>query len=150
MALFSFPLPSGGEELKAAPFVYILDSENKLFELLEKNHRYVYMYNTCMHMYSTCTCTFFFFRLNRLTWHDEIIPSNEIWIKLGGDKGGSSFKMSFQIINTENPNSVQNTCVFAVFEASDTVFNLHVALDRYADQFDDLQKAQWRLTNSEI
>ncbi len=27
-----------------------------------------------------------------LTWHDGAIPSNEIWVKLGGDKGRGSFK----------------------------------------------------------
>ena len=26
-------------------------------------------------------------RAGRLTWHD-VIPSDEVWIKLGGDKGG--------------------------------------------------------------
>ena len=30
-----------------------------------------------------------------LTWHDGTIPDNEIWLKLGGDKGGGYFKMNF-------------------------------------------------------
>ena len=29
-----------------------------------------------------------------LTWHNGVIPSTEIWIKLGGDKGGGTFKMN--------------------------------------------------------
>ena len=29
----------------------------------------------------------------------DIIPQDEIW-KVGGDKGGGSFKMNFQIVNT--------------------------------------------------
>lgn len=87
-------------------------------------------------LHSSCRC-------NRLTWHDGRIPCDEIWVKLGRDKGGSSF-MSFQIINVMHPNSIQNTCVFAVFEAPDSVFNLHVALDRYSEQVEDLQKSQWR------
>ena len=41
MALFSFTLHSGGEELRQAPFVYINDLKSKLFELLEKNERYL-------------------------------------------------------------------------------------------------------------
>ena len=63
-------------------------------------------------------------------WQDGIIPKDEVWIKLGGDKGGGMFKMNFQIVNTQSPNSVHNTCVFSCFEADDTVTNLHVALDR--------------------
>ena len=42
-------------------------------------------------------------RLNQLTGNDGVIPQNEVWIKLGGDKGGLSVKMSFQIMNTEKP-----------------------------------------------
>ena len=39
MALFSFPLQSGGEEVRPAPIVYIPDLKKKLFELLDKNDR---------------------------------------------------------------------------------------------------------------
>ena len=82
-------------------------------------------------------------RLNQLTWHNGVIPPNEVWIKLGGDKGGSSVKMSFQIINSEKPNSVRNSCVFSLFEAPDKVFNLHLALDQYRQTISNLQKSQW-------
>ena len=44
-----------------------------------------------------------------LTWHDGDIPADEVWIKIGGDKGGSSFKMNFQVVNKPCPNSVANT-----------------------------------------
>ena len=80
---------------------------------------------------------------HRLKWH-QMIPEDEIWIKIGGDKGGGSFKMSFQICNLDNPNSIDNTCVFAVFNASDSTTNLHVALDRYKEQIDTLQTLKWR------
>ena len=43
-------------------------------------------------------------------WHDGTIPDDEIWLKLGGDKGGGYFKMNFQIVNTPAPNSVHNSC----------------------------------------
>lgn len=81
--------------------------------------------------------------LSRLTTH-EVIPQNEIWVKLGGDKGGGSVKINFQICNSFKPNSVTNTCVFTVFEAADTKTNLHVALERYKSQVDDLRKTVWR------
>ena len=68
------------------------------------------------------------YRLNLLTWHDGDIPHNEIWIKIGGNKGGSSFKMNFQIVNTPKPNNPKHTCIFAAVEAPDSITNLHVAL----------------------
>ena len=48
--------------------------------------------------------------------------------------------MNFQIVNLAAPNSVHNTCVFCCYEASDTVTNLHIALDRYKDQITHLQE----------
>ena len=49
---------------------------------------------------------------NRLTWHGGIIPQDEIWIKLGGDKGGDTMKVSFQIVNVATPNSVKKQWCF--------------------------------------
>ena len=37
---------------------------------------------------------------------------NEIHIKIDGDHGVGSFKMSFQIANVENPNRKDNTVIF--------------------------------------
>ena len=79
-----------------------------------------------------------------LTWHDGDIWADEIWIEIGGDKGGSSFKMNFQIVNTQQPNSSKHTCIFAAVEAPDSITNLHVALDRYKDQMKALDGVQWR------
>ena len=39
MALFSFPLPFGGEKLRGAPLVYIPDLVKKVVDLLEENQR---------------------------------------------------------------------------------------------------------------
>ena len=44
----------------------------------------------------------FLCREGTLTWHDGTIPDDEIWLKLGGDKGGGYFKMNFQIVNTQH------------------------------------------------
>ena len=76
-------------------------------------------------------------------WH-EIIPKDEVWIKLGGDKEGGMFKMNFQIVNTRTPNSVHNTCVFSCFEADDTVTNLHVALDRFRGEVTHIGTMKWK------
>jgi hypothetical protein len=37
-----------------------------------------------------------FFWEKRLTWHDDLIPEDEIWLKIGGDKVGGSFKCYFE------------------------------------------------------
>ena len=42
----------------------------------------------------------------------------------------------------ENPNSQKNS--WAMFEASDTLTNLHIALDRYSEQVSHLQELMWR------
>ena len=46
--------------------------------------------------------------------------------------------MNFQIVNTNSPNSIHSTCMFACFEAQDTIANFHIALDRYKDDLTNL------------
>ncbi len=81
--------------------------------------------------------------MHRLTWHG-ILPEEEVWLKIGGDKGGGSFKMNFQVVNVHHPNSPNNTCAFCVFEAPDTPANLLIALQRYREQVNQLQTKLWR------
>ena len=71
-----------------------------------------------------------------MTWHDDTIPANEIWIKLGGDKGRGSFKLNMQVVNTVHPNSIKNTTLLAVFKAGDSIVNLYTALSQYKTQFE--------------
>ncbi len=79
----------------------------------------------------------------RLVWHEGIL-AEEVWLKVGGDKGGGTFKMNFQIVNVATPNSPQNTCVFSIFEAGDSTTNLHVALDRHRDDVGALDGMKWK------
>ena len=83
--------------------------------------------------------------MGNLFWYDGVIPDSEIWLKFGGDRGGGSFKMNFQIVNTKAPNSVHATCVFSCFEASDSMTNLHIALDRFKEEIADINGMSWRL-----
>lgn len=101
--------------------------------------------NATSHCVACSLVAVFSISLKRLTWHDGVIPQEEVWIKMGGDKGGGSFKMSLQPANVYHPNSIHNTFVFCCFEAADTVTNLHVALDTYSKNVDDLQATKWRL-----
>ena len=54
----------------------------------------------------------------------EGIPRDEIWIKIGGDHGGGSFKLCLQILNLLHPNSKKNTFVIGLIEVKDTCENL--------------------------
>ncbi len=51
-----------------------------------------------------------------LSWHDDTIASNEVWVKLGGNKGHGSFKMNLQVVNV--------THLLAVYKAGDSTTNL--------------------------
>ena len=86
----------------------------------------------------------YFHSINRLTWHNGTLPEDELWLKIGGDKGGGTFKMSFQVANTPNPNSPENTIVFSLFEAPDSYSNLSIALQPYIEQISDLSTLEWR------
>ena len=58
-----------------------------------------------------------------LTWHAGM-PENEICLKLGGDHGGGSSKLSFQSANVTHPNSTKNTIPLLVFGVKGYVSNL--------------------------
>ncbi len=88
-------------------------------------------------------------RVNRLTWNSAI-PRSEVWLKLGGDKGGISFKMNFQVVNVAHPNSIQKTCVFTAFEAHDSTTNLQIALERYQGTISLLQRETWRYSTTHL
>ncbi|XP_065667254.1 uncharacterized protein LOC136087752 isoform X3 [Hydra vulgaris] len=88
-APFTFQKEKKGKfEIKEALWGYITDLRNHILRYLEN--------------LESC---------NDLV-HHKFIPDKEIQIKIGGDYGGGSFKMSYQIVNTLNPNSTENTIVF--------------------------------------
>lgn len=79
-----------------------------------------------------------------MSWHGGRLPEDEIWIKIGGDKGGGTFKMAVQIVNVSYPNAPNNTCVFCIFEGPDSVTNLTVMAHRFQEQVDTLETKQWK------
>ena len=72
--------------------------------------------------------------------------NKEVHVKISGDHGGGSFKMSYQIANVANPNSKDSTLVFSLFYAKDCRINIKAGLSRFAQQIDELQNMMWRLT----
>lgn len=73
-----------------------------------------------------------------------MIPDDEVWVKLGGNKVGGSFKMSLQLCNVESVISIYNAMVFTIFNAGNNAFNLHVALQLYRKQVQEMTTARWQ------
>ena len=119
----SSPHAVNGMILSPAPCVYVRDLPNMIIEVLAR--------------YEVC---------NTLYWH-EGIPAQEIWIKIGGDKGQGSFKMAFQIVNVKDSNSPLNTVVFNCFEASDTYLNLTIGLNDLDKDIKMIEGSEWQGKN---
>ena len=97
---------------------------------------WAYVYNLVGHVLK---------HLKHLHDHDKLvvhpfIPEDEIIVKIGGDHGGDSFKMCYQVANVENPNNKHNTIVFSLFEAKDTRPNLRICLQRFRSHIQMLGK----------
>ncbi|KAL5467165.1 hypothetical protein EMCRGX_G031357 [Ephydatia muelleri] len=122
MVPLSFQHKDGGEVIKQAPIASIPHLWDRIVTVLEQNQSN-----------------------GKLTWHNGVIPSEEIWIKLGGDKGGGTFKFCFQILNVAAPNSTDCTNVISLFEAADSLTNLRICLGQYIQQVADICTRIWRL-----
>ena len=79
-----------------------------------------------------------------LTWHNGQIPDDEVWLKIGGDHGGGSFKLMLQTANLQNPNSKENTRLLAIVNCKDTPTNLRRILSPFEQQIADLRAMAWR------
>ena len=90
-----------------------------------------------------CTCNFSC-RTRRLTWHEGFIPASEVWIKIGGDKGGGTFKMHFQIVNIATPNSDHTHVCFAALQLGTVSPTSTQHLTRFKDQVEHLNGMKWR------
>ena len=64
---------------------------------------------------------------------------NEVWVKFGADKGGTSTKLVFEIANVSTPNSTHNTELISLFEGTDSYENLMQYFGPLRDQFHGLQ-----------
>ena len=75
---------------------------------------------------------------NKLSRYNDKIPEDEIWVKIGGDHGGGSFKLMLQIANVENPNSRTNTFLITIKNCKDTPQNIRRVLNRNKTQVTQL------------
>ena len=84
----------------------------------------------------------------QLTWHDNGIPSNQIWVKVGGDHGRGSMKICTQIANLVNPNAKEHTHMVALVEEKDSYEVLQGLLSNLNSDISLLQTSTW--DNKEI
>ncbi|XP_070555059.1 uncharacterized protein [Ptychodera flava] len=75
---------------------------------------------------------------NKLTTHDGYIPKDQIWMKVGGDKGKGYMKSVFEICNVESPNSLKHSVVWNLFAAADSEVNLRTAMGVYKSRLTNL------------
>lgn len=131
---FTFPAEKGGEEIREVPFVYVKNLIAKIADILEQHERHVLPNTKILNIHTQILRS-----PEGLTNHGGAIPSDELWFKIGGDKGRGSFKFNIQLVNIPHPNSVKKTKLLAVFKAGDSTTNLHVALDRYREHIKEVQ-----------
>ena len=74
----------------------------------------------------------------------SFIKDNEIHVKIGGEHGGGSFKLSNQIANVSHPNNNDNTVIISIFEAKDYRSNKKIGLTKFREQINALQTMKWR------
>ena len=60
--------------------------------------------------------------LDLLTWHNinNVIPEDQIWLKVGGNHDGGSFKTPLQTANIQSPNSKHNTFMKHMAKSKDS------------------------------
>ena len=104
----------------SAPAIFIDNFQNYLFHILDQydNQR-------------------------KLSWHGGNIPENEIWVKIGGDHGQGSLKITLQILNIEKPNSKFHTSIIAMAHVSDNVHNLQTLVKKLETPINALKIATW-------
>ena len=95
---FSFKNDQKEEYFRQTQAIFIDNIENYLFNLLNQYQSQ-----------------------NELSWHGGSIPEEEIWVKIGGDHGQGSLKVTLQTLNVEKPNSKFFTSIIAMANVPDNV-----------------------------
>ena len=85
-----------------------------------------------------------FFIEKQVTWHQNTIPNDEVWIKVGGDKDSGSFKFCYQVAYVHHPNKRANTTIAMMFNSDDSYENQSRTMPLIASQIDALQGKTWR------
>ena len=81
---------------------------------------------------------------DKLTWHDDTIPHDQIWVKFGGDHGKGNMKYTMQIANTPKPNSKENTFVVGKTDTKDNHTNISTCMSFLWPQLEELIRCEWK------
>ena len=73
-----------------------------------------------------------------------------MWMKVGGDHEGDSFKLVLEVANVDNPNSKDNTFLIHMVECKDSKENLRKMLDPVKDQINALDAMTWNDKNFRV
>ena len=75
--------------IREVPFVYFPNLMMVIGDLVEKHERYGKLVIGIL-----IQTNFTWQSCSGLIWHDGIIPADELWLKIGGDKGQGTFKLN--------------------------------------------------------
>jgi hypothetical protein len=67
-----------------------------------------------------------------------------LYLKLGADKGGTSTKLCYQIVNLEKCNSAEKTQIICLYEGTDTDSNMRVMFGDYREEVEALSSVNFR------
>ena len=80
---------------------------------------------------------------DKLTWHDGAIPENEVWVKVGGDHGQGRLKFNLAIVNTKNPNSMDNNVLIGMAGVKDPREKMEIIFDSIRKELAHVEKPVW-------
>ena len=80
---------------------------------------------------------------NKLTGHEGSIPSGEVWLKMGGDHGGVSFKTTIQVFNDVAPKASEHTIATICVEVRDCDENLDRMVGAQKEVVRQLGESKW-------
>ena len=127
IAPFTHKLKQGGEEVKPDGMAYLPVIWDKIFEVLDQYSRYGGV------KVKKSYVSFHYFSNRDLIWHDGIIP----------DRGQRRHHLQDYMQCLASKFQTEYLPFFCIFLAYDSPTNLHISLDRYADQIKDLQGMKW-------
>ena len=76
--------------------------------------------------------------------------NNEIWLLFSGDKGGSSMKFVFSVVNDVKNGSVDNNHIYCMFKASDSLENMWKIFHPYIAQIKEMQSEGFLICGKKV
>jgi hypothetical protein len=79
-----------------------------------------------------------------LNWHDGSIPKDQLWVKIGGDHGKGSFKLTMQVANLDKPNFKFNTVLIGMARVKDNYENVEKVMKIMKPGIESLKDLVWK------